>query len=140
MLFYVRAIERGRLFAALALARLRSPAVACGRLRSPAVACGRLPAHAVAAKSGHLAAVRLDGRLLCVKVCVCWVFGVFGGLRETTRGAFRFTRRFRAATWDFHSLAGFLLVSLQPGQVARCPRGHEGFEDALLKWGGNVRW
>ena len=28
-------------FAALALARLRSPAVACGRLRSPAVACGR---------------------------------------------------------------------------------------------------
>ena len=95
MLFYVRAIERGRLFAALALARLRSPAVACGRL----------PAHAVAAESGHLAAVRLDGRLLWGKVCVCWVFGVFGGLRETTRGAFRFTRRFRAATWDFHSPA-----------------------------------
>ena len=43
MLFYVRAFERGRLFAALALARLRSPAVACGRLRSPAVACLRTP-------------------------------------------------------------------------------------------------
>ena len=127
MLFYVRAIERGRLFAALALARLRSPAVACGRLRSPAVACGRLPAHAVAAESGHLAAVRLDGRLLWAKVCVCWVFGVFGGLRETTRGAFRFTRRFRAATWDFQifthppavlCIVAEVLYSRKTGKVA----------------------
>lgn len=38
--------------------------------------------------------------------------------------------------------AGFLLllVSLQQGEVPTCPRGHEGFEGALLKWGGNVRW
>ena len=32
--------------------------------------------------------------------------------------------------------AGFLLVSLQQGEVPTCPRGHEGFEGALLMYVG----
>ena len=59
-------------FAALALARLRSPAVACGRLRSPAVACGR--GHERAPKTG---VSRVPDRVVLVR-CTAGRLGEFG--------------------------------------------------------------